>query len=74
VSTPGGELEEAQRRIALLRELLATYGGEFQITQDGETGVWTAVRRPTPTAQEVIVAHTVDELASKLAAAQEPPR
>jgi hypothetical protein len=69
----GDELAEAQRRNAVLREVLAAHGGEWQITHDDEMGVWTAVRRPTPTAQDVIVAHDVDELARKLAETQEPP-
>jgi hypothetical protein len=50
--------------------------GAWQITLDGDTGAWVAVRRPTPTAQDVLVARSVAELDAKLDAedaSQLPP-
>jgi hypothetical protein len=53
-----------------LEDLLHSYGERWQIQQDGEGGVWTAVRRPTPTALHVLVAYDLPGLAAKLQAAQ----
>ncbi len=53
-----------------LAALLHTYGEHWQIQQDGESGVWTAIRRPTPTALHIIVAYDLPGLVAKLEAAQ----
>ncbi len=53
-----------------LAGLLGTYGAMWQIQQDRESGVWTAVSRPTPTALHVLVAYDSAALAAKLEAAQ----
>jgi hypothetical protein len=49
-----------------LADVLVIYGGRWQIGQDPETGMWTAVQRPTPTALSVHVGRTLEELAGKL--------
>jgi hypothetical protein len=49
--------------------LLHHFGARWQIEHRGP--VWVAVRRPTATALEVHVAYTSEELALKLAAAEE---
>jgi hypothetical protein len=53
-----------------LPELLRTYGEHWQILRDDDSGVWTAIRRPTPTALHVLVAYDLPGLAAKLEAAQ----
>jgi hypothetical protein len=53
-----------------LAALLYSYGEHWQIQQDGEGGVWTAIRRPTPTALHVLVAYDLTGLAAKLKAAE----
>ncbi len=55
-----------------LAALLHTHGEHWQIQQEG--GVWTAVRRPTPTALHVLVAYDLRGLAAKLQAAQSGER
>jgi hypothetical protein len=57
---------------AILRfaQVMHVYGEEWQIHRDQETGVWIAVRYPTPTAQHVLAARGLPELEAKLAAAQ----
>ena len=57
-----------------LAALLHTHGEHWQIQQDGEGGVWTAIRRPTPTALHVLVAYDLAALAAKLDAAQASDR
>ena len=49
-----------------LGHLLAAHGDRWQIGQDPQTGVWTAVERPTPTALSIHVGYTLAELAAKL--------
>ena len=51
-----------------LEDLLHSYGERWQIQQDGESGIWTAIRRPTPTALHVLVAYDLSGLAAKLKA------
>ena len=53
-----------------LEDLLHVYGERWQIQQDGEGGVWTAIRRPTVTALHILVAYDLSDLAAKLEAAQ----
>lgn len=53
-----------------LRDLRQTYGERWQIQRDDDSGVWTAIRRPTPTALHVLVAYDLTGLAAKLKAAQ----
>ena len=53
-----------------LRALRQTYGARWQIQRDDDSGVWTAIRRPTPTALHVLVAYDLTGLAAKLEAAQ----
>ena len=49
-----------------LEDLLHSYGEHWQIQQDGEGGVWTAIRRPTATALHIVVAYDLAGLAAKL--------
>jgi hypothetical protein len=49
-----------------LLDVLAEYGASWQIVYDAEIGVWTAVNRPTPTAQHFICAYDLASLAVKL--------
>jgi hypothetical protein len=49
--------------------VLYQYGEAWQIVHDPEVGVWTAVKRPTPTALHVICAHDLASLAARLDAA-----
>lgn len=53
-----------------LAGLLDTYGEHWQILREDDSGVWTAIRRPTPTALHVLVAYDLTGLAAKLEAAQ----
>ncbi|HEX9357081.1 MAG TPA: hypothetical protein VF933_25095 [Streptosporangiaceae bacterium] len=57
-----------------LGRLMNDYGEHWQIQQDGDIGVWTAIRRPTPTALHVLVAYDLTGLAAKLEAAQSGER
>lgn len=50
-----------------MTEILQKYGATWQI-EIAEPASFIAVRRPTPTAQEVVVAHSLAELDRKLAA------
>jgi hypothetical protein len=52
-----------------LPDVLYQYGEARQIVHDPEVGVWTAVKRPTPTALHVICAHDLASLAASLDAA-----
>lgn len=56
-------------RTAELSQLMHDYGESWQIQVDHETGVWTAVERPSPTCLHVIAAHGLTELGEKLRAA-----
>jgi hypothetical protein len=49
-------------------DLLSPWRARCQIAFARDTGVWLSVERPTPTAQNVLIGHTVEELAVKLAA------
>lgn len=49
-------------------DVLSPWRTRCQIAFARETGVWVAVERPTPTAQNVLIGHTAEELATKLAA------
>lgn len=53
-----------------LADLLHIYGERWQIQQDSEGGVWTAIQRPTATALHILVAYDLTGLAAKLEAAQ----
>ena len=57
-----------------LEDLLHGYGERWQIQRDGDSGVWIAIRRPTPTALHVLVAYDLTGLAAKLEAAQSGER
>jgi len=46
--------------------ILQRHGKQWQLGLDEDTGMWTAVQRPSPTAVHVIVARTLGELAVKL--------
>ena len=52
-----------------LARLMHDFGAEWQICHDCETGIWTAVACPTPTARHVLAARDVTELEVKLKAA-----
>jgi hypothetical protein len=60
--------------ICQLEDLLRSYGEHWQIQQDGEGGVWTAIRRPARTALHIVVAYDLTGLAAKLEAAQDGGR
>ena len=51
---------------AELAAVLHSYGEDWQIMQDGETHVWSAVQRPTPTALHVIIGVDLPDLRAKL--------
>jgi hypothetical protein len=53
-----------------LRDVLRNYGEYWQIQQDSESNVWTAIRRLSPTALHIVVAHDLPGLAAKLEAAE----
>jgi hypothetical protein len=53
-----------------LAKVLRDYGADWQIQQDGECGVWTAISRPTASAFHILVAYDLPGLAGKLEAAQ----
>jgi hypothetical protein len=54
-----------------MAEILDKYGADWQI-EIAEPASFIAVRRPTPTAQDVVVAHSLAELDRKLAAESGP--
>ena len=49
-----------------LSDVLARHGQRWTIAQDPDTGVWTAIERPTPTSFRIRVAHTLAQLDGKL--------
>jgi hypothetical protein len=49
-----------------LADLLHEYGEEWQIGQDGETGLWSAVAYPTPSSLRVLIGRTLGELKARL--------
>lgn len=49
-------------------ELLHDFGENWQIQADQEVGAFVAVRRPTPTAQHILVARDLTALRAKLEA------
>jgi hypothetical protein len=51
-----------------LRALRQTYGERWEIQRDDDLDVWTAIRRPSPTALHILVAHDLPGLAAKLQA------
>ncbi len=55
---------------ARLTEILERFGGQWQITRSTSPAAWVAIRRPSPTAQEVVVAHDLHQLTTKLEAEQ----
>lgn len=56
-----------------LEDVLTRFGDRWQIQRD-DGGVWTAVRRPTPTAFHIVVGHDLAGLAAKLEAEQDGGR
>jgi hypothetical protein len=50
-----------------MAEILARYGATWQI-EIAEPASFIAIRRPTPTAQEILVVHSLAELDRKLSA------
>jgi hypothetical protein len=54
-----------------MAEILEKYGATWQI-EIAEPASFIAVRRPTPTAQDVLVGHSLAELDRKLAAESGP--
>jgi len=54
-----------------MAEILEKYGAAWQI-EIAELASFVAVRRPTPTAQDVLVGHSLAELDRKLAAESGP--
>jgi hypothetical protein len=54
-----------------MAEILARYGATWQI-EVAEPASFIAIRRPTPTAQEILVAHSLAELDRKLSAESGP--
>ena len=56
-----------------MAEILEKYGAVWQI-EIAEPASFIAIRRPTPTAQDILVAHSLAELDRKLAAESGPGR
>jgi hypothetical protein len=54
-----------------LAEIVIRYGPTWEIAVT-EPAILMAIRRPTPTAQEIVVAHSLAELDRKLAAESKP--
>lgn len=54
-----------------LAELQDRFGAVWQIEM-AEPAAFIAIRRPTPTAQHILVAHSLCELARKLVAESDP--
>lgn len=54
------------KAVVTIGDVLAQYGDEWQVEQSDFCLI--AVRRPTPTAQEIVTGRDARELASKLAA------
>jgi hypothetical protein len=54
-----------------LAEIIARYGPTWEIAVT-EPAILMAIRRPTPTAQEIVIAHSLAELDRKLAAESAP--
>jgi hypothetical protein len=52
--------------IGPLIELMHDFGEDWQIQPDAEVGAFVAVRRPTPTAQHILIAHDLSALREKL--------
>lgn len=46
--------------------VLAMYGAQWKIERETETGVWTAIKRPTPSSLHLLVAHDLAVLTDKL--------
>ena len=57
--------------VSTMAEILARYGATWQI-EVAEAASFIAIRRPTPTAQEILVAHSLAELDRKLLAESGP--
>lgn len=57
--------------VPTLAQIIARYGTTWEIAV-AEPASLIAIRRPTPTAQEVVVAHSLAELDRKLAAESGP--
>ena len=53
----------------LVVELRQEYGPDWHIQRDAETGIWTAVAYPSPTATRVLVGRDAGQLRAKLDAA-----
>jgi hypothetical protein len=75
---PECEQAEAADALAVLRGAAATidqfeelYGDRWQLEPHPELGVYMALRRRTVSSEHVLVAHTVAELAVKVAAADQ---
>ena len=54
-----------------LAEIVARYGPTWEIAVT-EPAILMAIRRPTPTAQEIVIAHSLAELDRKLASESRP--
>jgi hypothetical protein len=70
LTAPAPEVPTPGSRAVLdpaLAELLSRFGTEWQI-EIGEPPGFIAIRRPTPTAQHILVAHSLAELERKLVA------
>ncbi len=55
----------------LLTDLIKAYGDKWTIKRSTSPPCWIAVSRPSPTAQHVIAATSLAELAGKLGEAEE---
>jgi hypothetical protein len=64
MTTPAHQPGQPAARPLTLADLIAVYGGQWQI-QTAEF-CYIAVRRPTPTAQEILTAPTPEQLAAKI--------
>jgi hypothetical protein len=57
--------------VQTIAEFLHTYGDRWQLEEHPAFHIYVAVHRPSPTAQHVIVAEEITELAAKIAAAEQ---
>jgi hypothetical protein len=64
MTTPAHQPGQPAARPLTLADLTAAYGGQWQI-QTAEF-CYIAIRRPTPTSQEILTARTPEQLAAKI--------
>ena len=66
--TKGSHRQVPDTSRVLLDQIMSRFGGDWDIQLTEDPVVWTAIRRPSPTAQHIIVAHDLSQLRTKLEA------